>query len=990
MTGDEIRKAFLQFFEGKGHTVIPSSSLVPWDDPTLLLTSAGMVQIKPYFLGLATPPNPRLASCQKCFRTSDIDSVGDNIHLTFFEMLGNFSVGDYFKKEAIEWAWEFVIQWLKLSPERLWITVFLDDDEAFHYWRGIGVPAEKIVRRDEEDNFWGPAGDSGPCGPCSEIHYDFGGEFGCGKPDCGPGCDCPRFSEIWNLVFTQYNQDREGKRMPLPKPNIDTGMGLERTAAIMQGKRSVYETDLFAPIIVRVTEIAGKSYGHDEAVDRAIRIVAEHARAVTFLIADGVFPSNEGRGYVLRRVLRRAALFGRKLELDKPFLTEVASAVVKEMGHIYPEVERNKDFILKIIETEETKSVDSFNVGVSILQNTVLKWREELTSDFPEFKEKTEAAIRGTMEDVTYDITKAIDRFRKGEALLGHVLIAGGRNAVEEPQQPVNQALENLRSEAVQTGQSGFLSSERRKKLKDRLEEVERNVRNITQTISGIEAFVLHDSWGFLVELTQEMAREQGIDVDLDGFEVEMEHQRERARAQKKFVTDTIAITEEIIVVKKRVQGTGFVGYDKLEHRTSVVGLQVDGKWLDRVVEGQEVEVILEETPFYGEMGGQVGDTGEIRGSAGKVAVSYTTRPLPDLIAHVGKVKEGYLSVGDLVEAEVDLPRRLDIARNHTATHLLQAALRQVLGQHVRQSGSLVAPERFRFDFTQLVAITKEQLGRIQYLVNESIREDLPVEVAEVPYSEALVKGAIALFGEKYGDVVRMVQIGEPPHSIELCGGTHVRSTGEIGLFHILSESSIGSGARRIEAVTGRGAERFFEERLSVLEATAQQLQTTPQQVPDKVFALLQELDRERKRALDLERKLARREADSLLSQVESIEGINILSAKVSAMSLEAMRESGDRLKDHLKSVVVVLGTIYNDKPNFVVMVTPDLAAKGFHAGEIVKIVAASTGGGGGGKAELGQGSGKDIAKLDEALKTVPKLIAAHYDKDSGKWKGTG
>jgi alanyl-tRNA synthetase len=445
-------------------------------------------------------------------------------------------------------------------------------------------------------------------------------------------------------------------------------------------------------------------------------------------------------------------------------------------------------------------------------------------------------------------------------------------------------------------------------------------------------------------------------------------------------------------------RSTEFVGDRSLKHESTIVVLLSDSEsveegQVDSVSKGQDVGVILRETPFYGEMGGQVGDTGEIRGSKGKVAVLNTIRRTvgaSELVIHQGKVTDGRLSVNDTVEAEVDVVRRLDIARNHTATHLLQAALRQVLGQHVRQSGSLVAPERFRFDFTQLVAITKEQLGRIQYLVNESIREDLPVEVAEVPYSEALVKGAIALFGEKYGDVVRMVQIGQPPRSMELCGGTHVRSTGEIGLFHILSESSIGSGARRIEAVTGRGTERLFEERLSVLEATAQQLQTIPQQVPDKVSALLQDLDRERKRALNLERKLARREADSLLSQVKSIEGINVLSAKVSAMSPEAMRESGDRLKEQLVSGAIVLGTIYNDKPSFVVMVTPDLAAKGFHAGEIVKIVAASTGGGGGGKAELGQGSGKDISKLDEALKTVPKLIAAHYDKDSGKWKGTG
>jgi alanyl-tRNA synthetase len=827
--------------------------------------------------------------------------VGDNIHLTFFEMLGNFSVGDYFKKEAIEWGWEFVIQWLKLSPERLWITVFLDDDEAFQYWREIEVPAEKIVRRNEEDNFWGPAGDSGPCGPCSEIHYDFGEEFGCGKPDCGPGCDCSRFSEIWNLVFTQYNQDREGKRTPLPKPNIDTGMGLERTAAVIQGKRAVYETDLFAPIIARVSDIAGKKYGQDEAVDRAIRIVAEHSRAITFLIADGVLPSNEGRGYVLRRVLRRAFLFGRKLGLNEPFLTGVANMVVDKMGRLYPELVTSQELILQVIGLEEERFGQTLDTG--------LNWLESIM-------EKAET---------------------KGK-----------------------------------------------------------------KKIAGKDIFMLYDTYGFPKELTTEVVAERGFSVDLEGFEREMERQRERARAAGKFsvkLAGRATIESKASMRLVRIPGrTKFVGDSSLRHESTIVALLSDSEsveegQVDSVSKGQDVGVILRETPFYGEMGGQVGDTGEIRGSNGKVAVLTTIRRTvgaSDLVIHQGKVTEGRLSVDDAVEAEVDVARRLDIARNHTATHLLQAALRKVLGEHVHQTGSLVAPERFRFDYTQLVAITKEQLAEVQYLVNESIRENLPVIVAEIPYSEALARGAIALFGEKYGDMVRMVQIGEPPYSIELCGGTHVKRTGEIGLFYILSESSIGSGARRIEAVTGRGVERFFEERLSVLEATARQLQTTPQQVPEKVSALLQELDREHKRALELERKLARREADSLLSHVECIEGINALSAKLPTMSPEAMREAGDRLREHLKSGVIVLGTIYNDRISFVAMVTPDLVAKGFHAGEIVKQVAKVVGGGGGGRAELGQGSGKDINKLDEALKTVPKIIAAHQDEKQGKWKGTG
>jgi len=869
VTGDEIRKAFLQFFEGKGHTVIPSSSLVPQDDPTLLLTSAGMVQVKPYFLGLAVPPNPRLASCQKCFRTSDVDSVGDNTHLTFFEMLGNFSVGDYFKKEAINWAWEFVIQWLKLPPDRLWITVFLDDDEASTYWQETGVPEERIVRLGEEDNFWGPAGDSGPCGPCSEILYDFGEEFGCGKPDCGPACECDRFTEIWNLVFTQYDQDTEGKRIPLPKPNIDTGMGLERVAAIMQGKTSVYETDLFAPIVARIEALSGKEYGQDETVDRAMRIVAEHGRAVTFLIADGVVPSNEGRGYVLRRVLRRASLFGRKLGVEEAFLTRLADVVVQKMGHIYPELKMNQEVIGNIINLEEERFGQTLGTG--------LNWLDRI-----------------------------MEKAGKGNR------------------------------------------------------------------IRGEDIFMLYDTYGFPKELTAEIAAERGFSVDLEGFEQEMERQRERARAAQKFGPGD-----------KRALGisqTRFVGYEKWRHKSVVVGLQVDWKQVDSASEGDEVEVILKETPFYGEMGGQVGDTGEIRSDQGKVTVSQTTRPLmrplPEIIVHQGKVTEGHIAVNDRVEAEVDIARRLDIARNHTATHLLQAALREVLGEHVRQSGSLVAPDRFRFDFTHLESLRKDQLLEVQHIVNEKIRQNLPVVARNVSYDEATSKGAVALFGEKYGDTVRMVEVGDPPISRELCGGTHVSSTGEIGLLHITAESSIGSGMRRIEAVTGRGAERFIEQRLSTLEMLAQELEASPDTVQSKLSATLAELDRERKRAPALERELARGRAESLLSQVEVVDGINVISAAVPATSFEAMREMGDLLKQGLGSGVVVLGTVYDDRPNFVAMVTPDLVAKGFHAGELVKQVAQICGGGGGGRPEMGQGSGTDKSKVDEALRLVTGLVS--------------
>ena len=882
VTGDELRKAFLTFFEGKGHTVLPSSPLVPHGDPTLLLTTAGMVQIKPYFLGLATPPNPRLASCQKCFRTTDIDSVGDAKHLTFFEMLGNFSVGDYFKKEAIEWAWEFVIHGLRLPPDRLWITIFLDDEEAEAHWRRTGVAAERIVRLGEEHNFWGPAGDSGPCGPCSEIHYDFGVDYGCGKSGCGPACECGRFSEIWNLVFTQYDQDKGGHRTPLAKPHIDTGMGLERIAAVMQSKRSVYETDLFAPILAKVTEISGKSLGQDDGIDRGIKIVAEHTRGITFLIADGVIPGNEGRGYVLRRLLRRTSLFGRKLGLEQAFLAVLANSLIDKMGHVYPELKANRELISSVISLEEKRFGDALDSG--------LNW------------------------------------------------------------------LDRVMEKAM----------------------VQKRVR-------GEDVFMLHDTYGFPKELTVEIASERGFSVDLVGFEWEMEQQRERARAAHKFNTGDGA--ESRSYEQLGISHTSFVGYDRLKHDSLVTGLIAGGKPVESASEGDEVEVILKETPFYAEMGGQVGDGGEIRCDHGRVLVRQTIRTLPELIVHRGKVAQGRIAVNDSAEAEVNAARRLDIARNHTATHLLQAALREVLGQHVRQSGSLVSPDGFRFDFTHPEAVGRARVLEIQHLVNERIRQDLPVLAKSTSYREAVSKGAVALFGEKYGDVVRMVEIGDPPFSMELCGGTHVHATGEIGLLHITAEGSIGSGLRRIEAATGRGAERFIEQRLAVVEAVAQELQTSPDDVQVRMSTLLAELDKERKRVSEVERELARNAAGALLSKVEVVNGIQVLSAKVAATSSEAMREMGDRLKEKLESGVIVLGAVVNGSPISIAMVTPDLVSKGFHAGQIVKEISKVTGGGGGGRAEYGQGSGKDATKLDEGLKQARRLIEIHYDKDSGTWK---
>jgi len=874
MTGDEIREQFLLFFEEKGHKRIQSSSLIPEGDPTLLLTNAGMVQFKPYFMGEAIPPSTRLTSCQKCFRTTDIASVGNLKHLTFFEMLGNFSVGDYFKKEAISWSWEFVRQWLKIPEEKLWITIFLDDDEAFGYWRDLGIRAERIVRCGEEDNFWGPAGEMGPCGPCSEIHYDFGEEVGCQKTDCSPSCDCGRFLEIWNLVFMQYYQDIDGKRTPLPRKNIDTGMGLERVTAVLQGTRSPYDTNLFAPIIQKVCELTGHRYGDDEKTDRAIRIVAEHARSVTLLTADGVTPSNEGRGYVLRRILRRATAFGRILGLERSFLNDIAVIVIQRMGGIYPELRENEKRIRKILGAEEARFGETLNTGLNLL-NQIIK-----------------------------------DTKKSGKEL-----------------------------------------------------------------ILGQDVFRLYDTYGFPSELTLELAADNGLSVDMKGFEAEMEKQREKARAAHKFM---LGDREPAVdYASMSLTPTQFVGYEKTKSKSRIIALAVEGKTKNVAGEEQQVEVVLENTPFYAEMGGQVADIGIIASRRGNVAIHDTVMASGGIVVHIGKVHSGTISIGDRVMATVDKDRRLDIARNHTATHLLHAALRSVLGDDVHQAGSLVAPDYFRFDFTQEVPVLPEELDEIQNRVNRTIRRNLTVAKQEMPYKEAVASGAIALFGEKYGDKVRTVRVGSAklPVSFEVCGGTHVNRTGDIGVFHITSEGSIGSGMRRIEAVTGRGAEKLLEERSKTLERIAHRLQVPSSDVENKFKNLLEELNSERNRVVALERQLSRDSVDSLLSQVRSVNGVSILAAQVTASNYDAMRHIGDLLREKIGSGVILLAAIWDDRPNFLAMVTSDLVGRGFSAGDIVKRAAQVTGGGGGGKPQMAQGGGKDVAKIDQALKSAVKMV---------------
>ncbi len=837
---------------------MPSSSLVPHGDPTLLLTSAGMVQFKPYFLG-EKPPATRMVSCQKCFRVTDVDSVGDTKHLTFFEMLGNFSIGDYFKEGAIDLAWEYVTERLKLPKERIWITVYKDDDEAFEIWhKKIGVPAERIVRCGDKENFWGPAGDSGPCGPCSELHYDFGEDVGCLKCDCSPACSCERFSEIWNLVFVQYNQDKSGKRTPLAKGHIDTGMGLERITVIKQNKNSVYETDLFTPLLDIISQISGQKYGSDEAIDNNIRIVAEHGRATTFLIADGVLPGNEKQSYVLRRLMRRAIFFGERLAAGKSFLTEIAKITVEKMKNEYPELGQKRDFILKVIEEEENRFNDTLKTGTQLL-----------------------------------------------EAIIAEV------------------APENKKE------------------------------------ISGGQAFKLYDTYGFPIDLTQGIATKQGFTVDMAGFEAELEKQREKAKSANKFKKSlSLAVDTEVV---NGCDASIFTGYENIADKSKTVAILFENKNVNEIAEGQQAFIMLDKTPFYAEKGGQVGDTGELIAPEGRFVVTDTVNLSDKVVAHKGYLAQGSFKVGDQVNAAINAGRRLDIARNHTATHLLQYALRKVLGEHIQQRGSMVSPDRLRFDFTHLSAMTEDEIEKVQSIVNNEIRRNHAVSPGIMPYKQAVKEGATALFDEKYGDEVRVLKIGTPLISAELCGGTHVSATGEIGFFRIVSESGIGGGIRRIEAVTGRGAEQWLEDSIGAFK--------------NEIAVMQSELDKERRQIIALQRGQAKQQASTLLDKAETVNGVKLLVSRIEATDNDMMRDMADVLRAKLGSGIVVLGAVLEDKPSFIVAVTPDLVKNGHHAGKLIKHISTVAGGGGGGKPDMAQGGGRDLEKLEEAIDSVRGII---------------
>lgn len=896
-TAAQIRESYLRFFERQSHAIVPSSSLVVADDPTLLFANSGMVQFKNLFLGLEQRPYKRATTAQKSLRVSgkhnDLEEVGPSPrHHTFFEMLGNFSFGDYFKAQAIPFAWTLLTQEFKLPVERLWFTVFQGndrvpaDEEAVELWQQVGAAPERILRFGEKDNFWVMA-DTGPCGPCSEITIYIGDDLEKMHPG-GVNSDDPDYVEIWNLVFMQFERST---MQPLPRPSVDTGMGLERMAMVLQGVHSTYETDLFMPIIGRTMALLGSDETHYRDHFANYRAIADHSRAVAFLIADGVLPGNSKRSYVLRRILRRAAYQGRTIGFTRPFLTEVVDTVITEMGAAYPELRQRRDFILEAVQIEEEQFLRTLSGGLTKLGGVITQLKTS------------------------------------GETV-----------------------------------------------------------------IPGEEAFRLKDTDGFPLDLTQKIAAEQGMTVDEAGFNAALAEQRKRSQAAAQFKRGS----DVDVWVDRELPSTEFLGYRDLVSSSRILALVAEGDDVSTVQAGQEVQVVLDRTPFYAESGGQVGDTGVLSGSHGSIRIEDTQRPMPGLIVHYGVVEAGQLTQGETVTARVNRQRRSDIQRNHTATHLLHRALRDVLGEHAAQAGSLVAPDRLRFDFTHTRALTPEQLHDIEQRINAWVRTDSPVTWEVTDYQGAINRGAIALFGEKYGDQVRVVHIGrgetasEPIESVEpvepyeafasrdsmeLCGGTHVQRTGEIGLVRLVSEGSIGSGIRRVEALTGRGAQEWVDSQVALLHELAARLSVPPAQVAERVDALLNE-SRQRQHELDaLRSQVTRSSLEGLLGQVQRENGVPLLAVRVDAADATHLREMGDWLRDKLGSGIIVLGTVMGDKPQLLGIVTPDLVKQGYHAGNLVKALAQIVGGGGGGRPDMAQAGGRDVGKLDEALARVAGLV---------------
>lgn len=940
MNGNDIRKSFLTFFEEKDHLRMPSSSLIPAADPTLLLTSAGMVPFKPYFTGEMIPPSNRLTSVQKCFRSTDIDSVGDSTHLTFFEMLGNFSIGNYFKEDAILYAWEFVTQNLQIPAEKLWATVYEEDHDARLLWIDTGIPEARIRAFGADDNFWGPAGSEGPCGPCSELHYDFGSSLGCKSKNCGPNCSnlidngpqvCNRFVELWNLVFMEYFQDQNGNRSPLPNPNIDTGMGLERCAAILQGKKTLYETDIFLPIINRVSSLCKKQYGKNDNLDYGIRVVAEHSRSAVFLISDGVVPGNEGRGYVLRRIIRRAIRYGKTLGLDEQFLENIGELVIELMGINYPDLIERKEFILRVLALEEERFISVMQSGLAMLEGSIIPIRRMAMNIADDMRTSDN---KGNIDQL---LSEALEEYDSGlpDWLKTHIIT------------DLSAAINNYAASEFRTAAS---------------------------TITGKETFALSDTYGFPPELTEEIANEYGFRLDMDGFIEELGQQKERARSAAGKFDGEFELNRKY--QNLGVEDSEFLGYDTLATNTIVSAILLDSEQVSEAKQGDNVEIILAQTPFYPEMGGQLGDTGLIKNQNGELQVLDTQSPLAGLIVNRCKILSGTFRPGDPVTAVVENNSRSDTARNHTATHLLHSALRSVLGNHVRQHGSLVAPDRLRFDFTHVSSITDSELREVQTLVNRKIRENIQIHVSETTYRQAVSDGAIAFFGDRYGDSVRVVRVDDDhnnPFSIEVCGGTHVIRTGDIGYCHVVTEGSIGAGLRRIEAVTGRYAENIIQNMSETLGDISSRLQVPIEQIVSKTEVILTQLEESQRLALELERELLRQQVNSL--EVSESKGINLVAGQLTVSNQDLLREAGDWIRNRIKSGIIVIGTIVNQKPMLIITATKDISEQGFHAGEAVKEAAQAMDGKGGGRPEMGQAGGDNPTKLVNAIAEAREVV---------------
>ncbi len=873
---NELRRMYLDFFESKEHLKMKSYSLVPpHTDKSLLLINAGMAPLKPYFTGQEIPPRRRVTTCQKCVRTGDIENVGKTArHLTFFEMLGNFSFGDYFKREAIAWSWEFLTRTVGMDPDRLYPSIFGEDDEAFEIWnKEIGIPAEKITRfyRDENgacDNFWEHG--AGPCGPCSEIYYDRGEKYGCGKPDCKVGCDCDRFMEVWNNVFTQFESDGKGHYEELSQKNIDTGMGLERLAVVVQDVDSVFDIDTMKAIRDRICEIAGVTYQTDEAVDVSVRLITDHIRSTTFMISDGIMPSNEGRGYVLRRLIRRAARHGRLLGISGKFLANLSRTVINECKDGYPELEEKSEFILTVLTQEEDKFDKTIDLGLSILT---------------QMEEEMKAA-------------------------------------------------------------------------------------GVTR-LSGENAFKLYDTYGFPVDLTQEILAEKGFTIDEAGFGVCMQQQKDMARKARK-VTNYMGADVTVYESIDPAITTEFVGYDRLQHNSRVTVLTTETELVEALTDGQVGTVIVEETPFYATMGGQNADRGIITTADGSFEVKDTVKLMGGKVGHIGTVTSGMIKVGDTATLTVNAGQRSDTCKNHSATHLLQKALREVLGTHVEQSGSYVDGERLRFDFTHFAAMTAEELARVEAMVNEKIGENIPVVTEVMNIGEARKTGAMALFGEKYGEEVRVVKMGD--FSVELCGGTHVANTGSIGSFKILSENGV-AGVRRIEALTGNGVLQYYKNLENIIQEAAKTVKATPGNLVEKCGHLMAELKSLHAELESLKSKAAKDAMGDVMNQVQEVKGVKLLAVSVDGVDMNGLRDLGDQMKEKLGEGVVVLMSGQDGKVNMIAMATEKAQKAGAHAGNLIKGIAALVGGGGGGRPGMAQAGGKNPAGIPAAVAEAVKVL---------------